>query len=286
MGVFLNYAFHIECAEAELLERMRRLRRKLKQLPFDSVSRILRVDPAYQPMPLRLLQKHGYVLPKAVSRRLRGKLDTRHGELCLVAAPPCFVHVPDELQDKFYEPAVQFAKTTTLWREEDLPEKIVVPRSWTFFRFGFIMELTAVMLRHGYLILVQPCEGCETFAIGLTSFRTEGTPCWLGSWFTKTQYATRFVEAHESICTALDFAREEGLLLAASDTCDFYTHRDWSKSADIVNAETTFAHVMGGLLGSGVKELQKRGVPIKDISDPATKNYNLIRVQKKDKKAE
>src|SRR5262249_16124188 len=76
------------------------------------------------------------------------------------------------------------------------------------------------------------------------------------------------------------FVREEGLLLAAEDTCQFYEHRDWSRSADRVNAETTFAHVVGGLLGCGVREAQKRGVPIEDISSPATRNYNLVRVKK------
>jgi hypothetical protein len=283
MGVFIDYAFHIECSEKVLLERLRRLRRKLKQLPFDSVSRILRVDPAYQPLPLKLLPQHGFPLPPAVQRRSRGKLGTGHDELCHLAAPPCFMHVPDDLQHKFYEPALQFSKTTTLWKEDELPKELGFPGSLMFYRMAFILELSAVMLRHGYLIVVQPCDGCETFAVGLTSFRSEGTPCWLGSGFTKTQYATRFVEAHENICTALDFAREEGLLLAANDTCDFYTHRDWSKSADIVNAETTFAHVVGGLLGNAVTAAQKAGVKIQDISSPATRNYNLVRVKKKDK---
>ncbi len=282
MGVFIDYAFHIDCSEKELLERMHRLQRKLRRLPFDSVSPILRVNPAYQTIPFRQLAKQGFKLPPAVARRLRGKLGTQHDERCLMAAPPCFLAIPDELQKQFYQPAVEFRKTTTLWREEELPEKISIPYSLTYFRGGIAMELAAVMLRHGYLIVVQPCEGCERFAIGLTSFRTAGTPCWLGSGLTKTQYATRFVEAHQSICTALDLARAEGLLLAAEDTSQFYAHRDWSKSADLVNAETTFAQVVGGLIGTEIREAQKAGVPIQDLSNPATRNYNLVRVKKKD----
>lgn len=57
-------------------------------------------------------------------------------------------------------------------------------------------------------------------------------------------------------------------------------HRDWSQSADIVNAETTFAQVIGGLIRSGIQAAQKQDVPIEDLSDPATRNYNLIRVKK------
>jgi hypothetical protein len=89
--------------------------------------------------------------------------------------------------------------------------------------------------------------------------------------------------AHESICKALDCARDEGLLHAAGDTCKFYNHRDWSKSAAIVNAETTFAHVVGGLFSMGVSEAQKRGAKIEDMSDPATRNYNLIQVREPSK---
>ena len=41
---------------------------------------------------------------------------------------------------------------------------------------------------------------------------------------------------------------------------------------------TTFAHVMGQMLSAGVAAAQAAGMRIKDISDPATKNYNLIHV--------
>jgi hypothetical protein len=284
MGIFIDYAFHDECSEEELVTRLRRLRRKLIKLPFDHVSRVLRVDPVYLAVPLRLLVKNGYELPPAVHTRLSGKFGTHHDELAHLVAPPCFMLVPDELEDRFYKPAVEFSRTTDLWREDELPEKIAVGRQMTFYRLAFALELAGVMLRHGYVIVVQPCEGCETFIIGLSSFRNATPPCWLGSSFTKTQYATRFVEAHENICKALDMVRDEGLLLAAQDNCEFYAHRDWSRSANLVNAETTFAHVMGGLLRSGIEQAQKEGVRIEDMSDPATRNYNLIRDKRKDRR--
>lgn len=283
MGVFIDYAYHIECSEAELLKRLTRLRGKLCKLPFDSVSEVLPVDPAYHSLILKLLPEHGYPLPPAVQSRVEGKLRTSHDELCFWAAPPIFMLVPPELEKRFYQPAEAFAKKTKLWREEDLPKEISFPHSFTYFRQAFVLELAGVMLRHGYLIMVQPCEGCESFAIGLTSHRTKGTPIWLGSGFTKTQYATRFVEVHESICKALDLVREEGLLLAGRDNSGFFEHRDWSQSAPIVNAETTFAQLMGGLLRGGFQEAQKQGIMIEDLSDPATKNYNIVRVKKEEK---
>ena len=230
MGVFIDYAFHAECPEEELVKRLRRLRGKLAKLPFDSVSRVHRVDPAFQSLPISLLPESGFPLPKAVQDRLEGKMSRRHEDLRDMAAPTSLMLVPKELQLKFFRPALEFSKTTDLWRPEDLPEKVDVPFCLTYYRRAFELELAGVMNRHGYLIVIQPCEGCETFRIGLTSFRNAETPLWLGSGFTKTQYATRFVEAHESICTALDLAGEEGLLLDAGDTCKFYQHRDWAQT--------------------------------------------------------
>ncbi len=84
---------------------------------------------------------------------------------------------------------------------------------WNFYR----LHVFGVMLGYEYLIHVDPCEGCEAFAIGLTFFRSKGRPFWLGSGFTKTQYATRFVQSHESICRGLDFANEEGMVFDARD---------------------------------------------------------------------
>jgi hypothetical protein len=44
VGIYIDYAFRCECSEEELLDRLRRLRRKLEELPFRSVSKLLRVD--------------------------------------------------------------------------------------------------------------------------------------------------------------------------------------------------------------------------------------------------
>jgi len=285
MGVFIDYSFKIRCSEQELLERMGRLREKLMRLPFESVSEVFSVDPAYQSLPLNMLRKSGYVFPQAVSERLEGKLGGKHDELCHLAAPCAMMCVPKKLEWQFLKPAVDFSEKTTLWRNEDLPEKVGDPpfRTITFFRMAFAIELASVMLRHGHLIIVQPGEGCETFPIGLTSFRTKRTPVWLGSGFSKTQYATHFIEAHESICKGLDFAAEEGLLFKANDTCGFFGHRDWSASAEIVNQETTFAYAVRGLLTAGIAEARKAGVLIEDCSSPATKNYNLVKVTGKGK---
>ncbi len=280
MGVVIYYSFYAECPESELLARLRRLRRKLTRLSLARVGRIKHLDPVYEDMPLHVLRQQGYRLPAAVTARLKGKSSRDYRVQCGLAAPPVSFLVPQELEDQFTQPAVDFVKSTDLWNEAELPEEVKYG-SFTIYRLGFAFALADVMLRHGYLMILDPGEGSETVHIGLTTLRREGVPLWLGSGLTKTQYAAQFIKAHENVCHILDAAREVGLLYRAEDTCGFYQHRSWEKAAPIVNEETTFARVMGQVLSAGVVEAQAAGMPIKDLSNPATKNYNLIHVRDK-----
>lgn len=280
MGIFIHYSFHAECSGADLVDRLRGLRHKVKRMRLARVDRIKHMDPVYQPMPLTLLREHGYRLPTAVKDRLKGKTSRDYGLKCLAAAPPAQFLVAEDLELKFIQPALAFVKNNNVFNEADLPEKIEYG-SMTYYRRGFSLALADVMLRHGYLLILHPGEGSDTLAIGLTTLRRDGTPIWLGSGFTKTQYAARFVQAHENVCHILDAAREVGLLHQAEDTCGFYEHRNWTKAAGIVNEETTFAHIMGQAFSAALADAQAAGIPVEDISAPATKNYNLIRVKEK-----
>jgi hypothetical protein len=56
MGVKVDYAFHAECSEPDLRDRLRELRRKVMRLPLASVSKIKRLNPVYQGMPVQLGQ--------------------------------------------------------------------------------------------------------------------------------------------------------------------------------------------------------------------------------------
>ena len=278
MGVFIDYSFYAECPEEELLARLQRLRREVARLPLASVSQITRLDPVYQDMPLDMLRDNGYDLPATVQARFEGKTSRDYCMQCGFAAPMVNMLVPEELKHRFMGPALELLKTTDLWSEADLPEEL----RWgpiTMFRQAFAFALADVMLRYGYLMSLDPGEGCETVHIGLTTMRHDGVPIWLGSGFTRTQYAAHFVTAHETVCHILDAAKEVGLLYQAHDTSGFYEHRDWKTAAPIVNRETTFANVAGRALSDAIAAGQASGIPIEDLSDPATKNYNLIRVR-------
>jgi hypothetical protein len=277
MGIYIDYSFHAECTERELLAGLRQLRRKVVRLPLAHVGRIRRLDPVYEGMPIQLLREQGFRFPEPVKKRLKGKSSREYRILCGLAAPMVSIHVPKKLEHKFMEPAIEFLKTTDLWNEADLPKEVECG-SITIYRRGFAFALANVMLRYGYLMILDPGEGCETVHVALTTFCRQGVPMWLGSGFTKTQYAAHFITAHETVCHVLDAAQEVGLLCQARDTCGFYQHRSWKKAAPIVNRETTFAHVIGGMLSAGVAAAQAAGMRIEDMSDPATNNWNLIHV--------
>jgi hypothetical protein len=259
MGVYIDYSFYVQCPESELLTRLRQLRKKVARLPLARVGKIMRLDPVYQGMPLHILREQGYRLPAAVQARLRGKSSREYRIQCTLAASPASMLVPQKLERRFMQPAIELVKTTDLWNEADLPDKVEYG-SITIFRKGFAFALADVMLRYGYLMILDPGEGSETVNIGLTTLRRKGVPMWLGSGFTKTQYASHFITAHENVCHILDAAQKVGLLYRGRDTCGFYKHRSWKKAAPIVNEETTFAHVMGQMLSAGVAAAQAAGI--------------------------
>jgi hypothetical protein len=63
---------------------------------------------------------------------------------------------------------------------------------------------------------------------------------------------------------------------AVLDSIGFYKHRNWSKSAGIVNAETTFARVMSDAIDEVAAQ---SGGAIVVISSPASRSYNLLHVE-------
>lgn len=281
MGIYVNYSLKAEGADADVLARLRRLRKRFLKLPGVKVGRIVRLDPVYNRLNLDKLKSAGYRFPKPIRDRLKGKESTPYAVNCHLVGNVDWMDAPKKLLKRYYQPVEDFIKTTRLWNEEDLPEKLSCG-GLTIYRKGFSYELASVMLRRGYLMILDPGEGCETVHIGLSTAGGPDVPLWLGWGGTKTQYATDFIGAHENVCRIVDCVRDEGLLMKASDTCDFYKHRDWKKAAPIVNLETTFAHVMKGAISAAFAAAGKEGLDYQDMSDPATRNYNLVHVSDKE----
>lgn len=182
----------------------------------------------------------------------------------------------ETLLKRYYQPLKDFLDSDHgLWDEASLPES-VKSGALTIFRIGFAMAFAEALMRYGFLFAVDVDPGCETFVVGLSGFRGAKEPLWLGAGGCKTQYSERFVHSHETLCRIMDMGKEEGLLVGGDDTCGFYHHRDWSRSADIVNTETTAARVLSMLMGGAAEQ---SGGRLRVQSAPALKAFNLINVK-------
>jgi hypothetical protein len=279
MGVVIYYGWKAECSEQELVARLQGLRDRIQALGVRSVSDVIRVDPVCDPWVIDRFERQGLPIPPAVTEALERKTPTgrAHGEWCLILGTIFFdTYFDKPLMKRWYQPMFEFLDSDHgLWDESEVPES-VTSGSITTFSAGIESAFADALLRYGFLIHVELDPGCESFTIGLSGYRGVAQPLWLGACMTKTQYSERLVHSHETVCRILDFAKEDGLLAGASDTCGFYEHRDWRKSAGTVNLETTFARVMSDVLADVA---EKSGGAIKVISDPALKSYNLIVVK-------
>jgi len=283
MGIFVDYTFYRRCAEDELVERMGRLREQILGLDLQRVGEIIHVEPVCALLVMRALEREGLPIPPAVRARIGPVLKDRvHGELCLAVAP-MDLSLPEDLEDGFFSPARALIERTDLWDPSAYPEWLKI-RTIRVNREFVLTEFACALLRHGYAMIVDPGEGCESVVIGLSSLRGEGTPVWAGCSFTKTQYAVHFVDTHEKVCRILDFAREVGLLHSAEDTCEFYEHRDWARSAPIVNHETIGARIVSKLIDKACEDACKAGVlkSYQVLQDNAGQTTNIVRVSKGD----
>jgi hypothetical protein len=255
---------------------LERLRGRIQALKVRSVSEVIRVDPVSDPVAIRLIESEGVSLPPHVRAALERRTPPgdAHGRWCIMLGDFGFQGCFDQdLLKRYYKPVLDFLHSPHgLWDDSEIPESIQLG-AMTYYRAGITKAFADALLCHGYVVCVDVDPGCESFLIGVSTYRGEGTPVWLGTSFTKTQYAERFVHAHETLCRILDMAKEDGLLAGCDDTCGFYQHRDWSRSAEIVNRETTFARAMSHVLADLAAS---SGGMIEVLSDPASKSYNLI----------
>ena len=279
MGIFLDYWWKAECSEDELVERLERLRDRVAAFDVERVSEVIRVEPVCNPVFIDLALKEGVTLPKEVEEALERKTPSgkAHGSWCIYLDPMMGEeHFPKRLLTRYYRPLKDFLDSSHgLWDEASLPESIE-RGSLTIYRKGISAAFAEALLKYGFLFSVDVDPGCESFVVGLSGYRNARRPLWIGSGGCKTQYSERFIHAHETLCRIMDMAREEGLLTGGDDTCGFYHHRDWSKSAEIVNMETTFARAMSMILAGAA---EKSGGTVEVISAPALKSYNLINIK-------
>jgi hypothetical protein len=109
-------------------------------------------------------------------------------------------------------------------------------------------------------------EECETTVFVLA--RYPGEEGWSGEGFTKTQYATHFVESHLLVIAALEACRAAGILKEVVDEGGFWETRDLKELAKNLNATTALIErVLGSLRECGWS-----------VASPIEESRNIMRV--------
>lgn len=64
------------------------------------------------------------------------------------------------------------------------------------------------------------------------------------------------------------------------DTCGFYQHRDWQRSAPLVNRETAFISAVSGLLDGAIQAARNDGSQGEVLQDPIKTSKNYLQTEK------
>ena len=271
VGVYVDFTLHAVCDEEDMLGRLNRLRTKAAELPVASVSPVTKIDPVYNYLVIMQLRAEGLPIPPMVEKRLEDEQSADVSSLALKMSMFAYPHLKRNELMEFISPGVDMANNErTYWNPEDYPENIRIGWTLTYQRPAFLLELANVLLRYGYALTIDPGEGCEPVLLMLSTYRTDRTPIWTGYSSCKTQYAKKFKKMHEVVCKILDFAKEEGILYHATDSCEFYEYRDWKTSMKVVKKEVSSAREITNLLMMGMESLMEAGLDIECLSAPAT----------------
>jgi hypothetical protein len=284
MGIYVDYTLRAEGSDETVRDRLEAVRGRCLDLPLKAVGDVLRVEPVYNPIVLRMLQSQGYSLPEAIAQRLREvEADRDHGTRCISFAPMLIPELPKRQFERYLAPAFELMDRTDLWVKEGLPDKLGEKTPFGFSPFtvnrrAIELEFASILLRYGYVLLLDPGEGSETVTLALSTFgrphengRSRRPPLWWGQGFTKTQYAKNFIQVHETVCRILDIVQQKGLLHKGSDNCGYYASRSWKEASKRVNEELAFAQIMSGVMGVAIGNMREEGVSVQVLEDNASK---------------
>ena len=302
MGVHVDYSLQFEGEEEELLQKLTRIRHRVQTLPIDSTSDIIRVEPVLSYSILAMVDELKLPIPPIVEERLapiREDEDLLGHSIYL----DCMFggRLTREQKENWLVPALPLTKRTKHWKPSDYPSWI---REGHYEGFKFATEahnrkppkepkfyghtangkmilllFAQALMCAGYIMYIDPGEGCETVNLGLSTFTQKGPGFWLGSGFTKTQYAHDLQRAHTNVCRILDVVQEEGLLLMARDGAGYYEDRDWGRARSRIAGELLIAGVVSGSMGSLLKATGKvpEDAKIEVVEDNAGTAFDRLR---------
>lgn len=289
MSICINYELRSECSGEELAGRLRRIRRKVRRWEGVSVGQVRHLEPICDVVLFRRLQDRGIALPAEVAERLEmaNAASEEIRDLAFDIDIGMTFPKPQRYAEKLHRPALLLSKQKPEWESKDLPEELCDEafgfKTWSCNRGYMLFKFACSLLRHGYSLPIRLGPGCEWLHLWLGGYHSDRSPMWYGWSFTKTQYAENFVRDHDNVCRILDLADQEGLVKAVSDGCQYYKHRDWTKSAPLVNRETAFIRFASSLIDAGIVAANRQGAEIQTLSDPIKQSQNYIVVDPESK---
>ena len=249
MGLTINYRFAYRGTGAELRKRLDGLAERFREMPVQSVDGVIEIERAlvgtgcghyqderHDQAALGLMMTLVWFGQSAAEKAMDAMLARIGGTVHLAECPP-------QEQERYHA-----------WcRQAEEGHKKLVER--------------IAKSANGFCLKVNVDGGCDWFRVMLGRFGK--SRLWHGAWFTKTQYAEHFVEAHLAVIKLLDLCKEAGILENVKDEGGYWESRDLEVLAKNINISTETIRSVAGALGDAAR---KRGLRV-DAAIERSANY-------------
>lgn len=298
MGIYVDYQLAYEGTEEDLLLKLNALRRRVDELAGARVGSIRRIEPVLSIPVLMLVEKMGLPLPEVVRERVAMlREDEGASQLCIEMDLLVMSGLPKRLLRRWHRQAERLLAREELWEPELYPKFIrhgvnsrrgvealeELPDTPNDPFYGLTIQRDAIhhlivdaLHRYAYALIIDPGEGSETVDLTFSTYRSDTTSLWIGTGFTKTQYARDLCRAHQNVVAILDLLQEAGLLLRAHDNSGYYKHRDWEKAKRRIAAELALTGIAGSLMGGLVREIAGPGARVETVVDNADSAFDRL----------
>jgi len=229
MGLTVSYRLASRGTKTELLSKMRWLKSRFEELPVSSVGEVVEVRSAeleqgygkchgdrFLQNALGFMMSWSYFPPSAAEKACGEILERAGGIKGIGSLPPHARRRYDHLRRE----AVAVC--------EQRRDRIAA-------------------VGNGVSLTVGVGDGCEHFHVMLG--RLGHGHVWRGLRYTKTQYATHFLDAHLAVISMLDLCREAGIVERVLDDGDYWDTRDLEVLARNINASTDMIRAMSQAFG-------------------------------------
>jgi hypothetical protein len=130
------------------------------------------------------------------------------------------------------------------------------------------LQIKTAFAEKGWLIFIEPGEGCQTLVLGLCKYPgsrdawnrhrwvqvPSGLPSgWIFNWFCKTQFAghhgaAHFLRCHKTVISLLDFCKKSGVEVDVKDESGYWEQRNEEDLRKTLRRNEGLMAAFGGLM--------------------------------------